>query len=125
MKTPHESAADRPWIQLPLCDPTVAELVMGQSPPSSTYNYENRGLPFFQGKADFGYISPTPRVWCSAPSRIGRMGDILMSVRAPVGDVNMAIAECALGRGVAAIRPAAGTNGAFLYYALQFNKPKL
>ncbi|MDP1698986.1 MAG: restriction endonuclease subunit S [Pseudomonas sp.] len=98
---------------------------MGQSPPSSTYNNEKIGLPFFQGKADFGYISPKPRVWCSAPSRSGKQGDILMSVRAPVGDVNLASEKCALGRGVAAIRPSEGTNGMFLFYSLQFNKPRL
>lgn len=98
---------------------------MGQSPPSSTYNTQGIGLPFFQGKADFGYINPSPRVWCSEPTRTGQAGDILMSVRAPVGDVNLATETCALGRGVAAIRAAAQSNSIFLYYALQFYKPQL
>ena len=113
------------WAIVPLGDPTVAQLVMGQSPPSSAYNSDKVGLPFFQGKADFGHISPVPRVWCSAPSRTGLPGDILMSVRAPVGDVNLATEKCALGRGVAAIRPAENVNGIFLFYTLQFCKPQL
>jgi type I restriction enzyme, S subunit len=108
-----------------LGDPNVSTLVMGQSPPSNTYNTQMIGLPFFQGKADFGYIHPSPRVWCSEPTRTGRAGDILMSVRAPVGDVNLATEACALGRGVAAIRAAPQSNSIFLYYALQFYKPQL
>lgn len=98
---------------------------MGQSPPSSTYNTDGIGLPFFQGKADFGYINPLPRVWCSEPSRVGSAGDILISVRAPVGDVNLATEACALGRGIAAIRASACTNKIFLFYALQFSKSRL
>ena len=63
---------------------------MGQSPPSPTYNSERRGLPFFQGKADFGDLHPTARKWCSQPSKLAEPGDVLISVRAPVGPTNLA-----------------------------------
>lgn len=79
-------------------------LTMGQSPPGDTYNTSSDGMPFYQGRTDFGYRFPTVRVFCSSPSRIAKNGDILVSVRAPVGDVNVAIEDCCLGRGVAGIR---------------------
>ncbi len=68
----------------------VAEILMGQSPPGSTYNERMEGLPFFQGIADFGYRHPVPRVYCTAPTRIAQLGDILLSVRAPIGKINIA-----------------------------------
>ncbi len=80
------------------------KLTMGQSPPGDSYNTDANGMPFYQGRTDFGYRFPTIRVYCSAPTRIAKQGDILVSVRAPVGDVNVAIEECCLGRGVAGIR---------------------
>ena len=83
----------------------VASVILGQSPPSSAYNEAGDGLPFFQGKVDFGLIHPTPRVWCNAGRKFATAGDILISVRAPVGDVNVARDHCAIGRGIAAIRP--------------------
>lgn len=82
----------------------VAFLNMGQSPDSSTYNSEGIGLPFFQGKKDFGKLHPQPTQYCSAPVKIAQPNDILMSVRAPVGPTNIANAECCIGRGLAAIR---------------------
>ena len=82
----------------------VADIVMGQSPPGTSYNERGEGLPFFQGKAEFGEDFPTPVKWCSAPSRIAESGDILMSVRAPVGPTNVASERCCIGRGLAAIR---------------------
>lgn len=82
----------------------IAEIVMGQSPPGETYNDEGDGLPFFQGKADFGDRYPTPRKWCSVPARIAEPEDILLSVRAPVGPTNLARENCCIGRGLAAIR---------------------
>lgn len=68
----------------------VADLIMGQSPPSSTYNEASDGLAFFQGKTDFGFRYPTPRLFCNAPLKIAKPYDILMSVRAPVGPTNIA-----------------------------------
>ena len=77
---------------------------MGQSPPGETYNTLGNGLPFFQGKAEFGKDYPTRVKWCSQPNRIAEKGDILLSVRAPVGPTNIAIEKCCIGRGLAAIR---------------------
>lgn len=77
---------------------------MGQSPPGETYNAGGIGLPFFQGKAEFGEEYPTRVKWCSQPSRIAEAGDILLSVRAPVGPTNFATERCCIGRGLAAIR---------------------
>jgi type I restriction enzyme, S subunit len=108
-----------------LGDPDVAELIFGQSPPSSTYNDQEVGLPFYQGKADFGLLYPTPRVWCSQGSKFAKPGDVLMSVRAPVGDVNIATEAAAIGRGVAAVRAGTEVDRWFLYFALMFMKPVL
>ncbi len=114
--------------QLPtrqLGDSRVAEIILGQSPPSSAYNDNENGLPFFQGKADFGLLHPTPRMWCNAGQKFARFGDVLMSVRAPVGDVNIATGDCVIGRGVAAIRAGAEVDPWFLYFALHYSKPTL
>jgi len=86
------------------------ELTMGQSPPGETYNEMGVGLPFYQGRADFGVRFPTRRVYCTTPTRFASTGDTLVSVRAPVGDVNMATERCAIGRGVAAVRHKTGSR---------------
>ena len=83
----------------------IATIIAGQSPPGSTYNESGLGLPFFQGKADFGRTHPVARKWCVAPKKIAEAGDILISVRAPVGPTNIAGERCCIGRGLAAIRP--------------------
>lgn len=93
-------------------------LVMGQSPPGDTYNESGQGLPFYQGCTDFGFRYPTPRVYCTAPTRLGRIGDTLVSVRAPVGDINMSREQCCIGRGVASIRHKLGYRS-FTYYGMQ------
>ena len=82
----------------------VCQVILGQSPPGSTYRNTPEGLPFYQGKADFGDVSPTPRVWCVAPKKIAQAGDVLISVRAPVGPTNVANERCAIGRGLAILR---------------------
>jgi type I restriction enzyme S subunit len=101
----------------------VAKLIMGQSPPSSTYNKEGEGVPFLQGKMEFGDIYPNPVIYCSSPLRLAEQNDVLMSVRAPVGDVNLAPYKVCIGRGLAAIRfdqkPA---NHIFYFYVLQLLK---
>lgn len=100
---------------------TVGEdfnLTMGQSPPGETYNEDGEGIPFFQGRADFGFRYPENRVYCTAPTRFAKAGDTLVSVRAPVGDVNMAKEECAIGRGVAAVRHITGSRS-YTYYAMK------
>ena len=93
-------------------------LTMGQSPPGDTYNDTSDGLPFYQGRTDFGFRFPTQRVFCNAPTRVAEIGDTLVSVRAPVGDVNMAIEKCCIGRGVASVRHPDGHRG-FTFYALR------
>ena len=79
--------------------------MMGQSPVSSSYNTDGIGLPFYQGNADFGEVSPVARVWCTDPKKVAQPGDILISVRAPIGAINIAAEKCCIGRGLAAIRP--------------------
>ena len=99
---------------------TVVEgfnLTMGQSPPGDTYNEECNGLPFYQGKTDFGFRFPTRRIYCTAPTRYAKPGDTLVSVRAPVGDINMANEECCIGRGVAAVRHKSGATS-FTYHSM-------
>jgi len=92
------------------------DLTMGQSPPGETYNEAGEGLPFYQGRTDFGFRFPTRRVYCTAPTRLAKAGDTLISVRAPVGDINMASEGCAIGRGVAAARHKTGSCS----YSYQF-----
>ena len=99
---------------------TVVEgfnLTMGQSPPGDTYNEEGNGLPFYQGRTDFGFRFPTRRIYCTAPTRYAKPGDTLVSVRAPVGDINMANEECCIGRGVAAVRHKSGATS-FTYHSM-------
>jgi type I restriction enzyme, S subunit len=101
----------------------VTTIIAGQSPESSTYNSIADGLPFFQGKADFQEKSPKVRIWCnSAKRKEAEPGDILMSVRAPVGSVNICNQKCIIGRGLSAIRPHANLNNYFLYYYLKCNE---
>ena len=97
----------------------VCNINMGQSPESSTYNSSSEGLPFYQGNADFGIIHPKPRVWCSAPVKIAKAGDLLISVRAPIGALNFANERCCIGRGLAALSALPNVEYGFLYYALK------
>lgn len=92
------------WKITNLGNKELAEIIMGQSPPSSTYNREGKGLPFLQGKMEFGEVYPSPVLYCSQPIKIAEPNDVLISVRAPVGDVNIAPYRLCIGRGLAAIR---------------------
>jgi len=91
-------------------------LTMGQSPPGSTYNDHGDGLPFFQGRSEFGFRYPEKRRFCSAPTRVADPDDTLVSVRAPVGDINLAWERCCIGRGVAALRHKSGSSS-FTYHS--------
>lgn len=93
------------------------DLIMGQSPPGYTYNEIGDGVPFYQGKTDFGFRYPSKRVYCSAPKRLARAGDTLVSVRAPVGHVNMAQEKCCIGRGLASVRHDSGSRS-YTYYTM-------
>jgi len=90
-------------------------IVMGQSPPGNTYNEEDMGMVFFQGRAEFGFRFPQTRLFCTQPHRLAKAGDTLVSVRAPVGDVNMAFVDCCIGRGLAAVRHKLGFTS-YTYY---------
>ena len=103
----------------------VAKIIMGQSPPSATYNTKGEGLPFFQGKADFGDIYPTPRVYCSMPNRIAEPGDILITVRAPVGPTNLNRNRSCIGRGLSALRVGNRLDRNYLFYFLRYYEPEL
>lgn len=83
--------------------PEIADINMGQSPSSSDVNEHGEGIVFFQGKAEFGKLYPTPKKYCTKPTKIASAGDILLSVRAPVGPTNLANQSTAIGRGLAAI----------------------
>jgi type I restriction enzyme S subunit len=97
----------------------VSEIILGQSPPSSSYNCEGVGLPFFQGKTEFGPLYPKAVKWCSNPKKIAQNNDILISVRAPVGPTNMAQMNCCIGRGLAAIRPKGDILSKYILYFLR------
>ncbi|BAL83709.1 putative type I restriction-modification system specificity subunit [Selenomonas ruminantium subsp. lactilytica TAM6421] len=103
----------------------VTEIIMGQSPDSESYNDKGEGIPFYQGKSDFGEVYPTVRMYCTSPKKIAMADDILMSVRAPIGDVNIAQEECCIGRGLAAIRPKENINLKYLFYLLDYYKERL
>lgn len=92
---------------------------MGQSPASAHYNQQGNGIPFFQGKADFGSLTATARYWCTKPAKLAQAGDVLLSVRAPVGPTNLAVEECCIGRGLAALRPLAGVPSAHLLWTIR------
>ena len=83
----------------------IADLNMGQSPPSEEYNTDKIGMPFLQGNAEFGSHHPTPKIYCPTAKKHANPGDILLSVRAPVGAINVANQEYGIGRGLCAIRP--------------------
>lgn len=100
----------------------ICEVIAGQSPPSNTYNKYGEGLPFFQGKSDFGVRSPKVRTWCNKPVKIAKKGDILISVRAPVGPTNICDEECCIGRGLSAIRAGKKIGSAYLQYFLKKNE---
>lgn len=106
------------WVRLG----DVCTVVLGQSPPSSTYRNHPEGLPFFQGKKDFGTVSPIPQVWCVKPSKIAEAGDILVSVRAPVGPTNLATVRCCIGRGLAALRCGIDIDRDFLLHNIKLHE---
>ena len=97
----------------------IAKITMGQSPDSSSYNEDHVGLPFFQGNADFGDLYPTERIWCSEPKKTAKPNDILISVRAPIGALNMANSECCIGRGLAAITIEDPAERNYVYHLLK------
>jgi type I restriction enzyme S subunit len=98
----------------------VCEVIAGQSPEGKFYNKEGKGVPFYQGKKDFAErVLGSPTIWTTEVTKLSRPGDILMSVRAPVGPVNLCPIEACIGRGLAAIRPSSKTDTDFIFYYLE------
>ncbi|MCF6224436.1 MAG: restriction endonuclease subunit S [Flavobacteriaceae bacterium] len=103
----------------------IADIIMGQSPSGESYNEDGIGELFYQGRTEFGFRFPSVKMYTSEPKRRASKGDILMSVRAPVGDLNIANNDCCIGRGVASLKSKINCNS-FLYYLMidvknQFN----
>lgn len=103
------------WSKGVLSD--IAEITMGQSPSGNTYNENGEGTVFFQGRAEFGFRFPTIRLFTSEPKRMARKNDTLMSVRAPVGDLNIAHEDCCIGRGLAAIH-SKDSHQSYVHYTM-------
>lgn len=102
----------------------IADVTMGQSPKSEFYNSDGNGMPFLQGNRTFGNKYPTFDTYTTKVTKIARAGDLIMSVRAPVGALNFTPVDMCLGRGVCGIRMKNG-NQDFLYYLLKYYMPLL
>lgn len=102
----------------------IAEINMGQSPPSKDCNEQGDGLPFYQGNAEFGSKYPSPQKWCKRPKKLADEGDILINVRAPVGEINIAPHKCCIGRGIAAVQ-AKDIHDKFLYQSMLLYRKNL
>ena len=100
-------------------------VIQGQSPPSATYNTDGVGLPFLQGKAEFGATYPLAVKWCSAPSKIAEPDDVLISIRAPVGPTNLCAVQSCIGRGLAAIRTLGDMPAKYILYAIRATEEEL
>lgn len=100
-------------------------IIAGQSPASKYYNTQGNGIPFFQGKADFGEVYPTVRMYCSQPTKIAEKNDILLSVRAPVGPTNLSPGTVCIGRGLTAIRPTEILNLKYLLHYFRYFESQL
>lgn len=105
---------------------TLAEVIAGQSPEGIYYNSNGQGIPFYQGKKEFGdKFLGAPTTWTTKITKLAQSGDILMSVRAPVGPINFATQEICIGRGLASIRASKLINKDFLYYFLLHKQPEI
>lgn len=102
----------------------VADITMGQSPKGDTYNEDGIGTVFFQGRGEFGFRFPTRRLFTTDPKRMAQSNDVLMSVRAPVGDLNVAYEPCCIGRGLGAIR-SKDNHQSFVLYTVFSLREKL
>lgn len=102
----------------------IAEITMGQSPSGASYNENGTGEVFYQGRAEFGTRFPTRRLYTTEPKRMAVAGDVLLSVRAPVGDLNVAYERCCIGRGLGAIHSRSGQIS-FVLYTMLALKPQL
>jgi type I restriction enzyme S subunit len=101
----------------------IANITMGQSPNGESFNELQEGMIFFQGSTDFGWRYPENRIFTNSPTRYASEDDILLSVRAPIGAINIALSNCCIGRGLAAINSKEGFNS-FLIYQMNYFKKK-
>jgi len=122
-RKPEKGNLPKGWTKEKL--PQVAEVIMGQSPPSSTYNTNRDGLPFYQGKAEFGALYPSVIKYCNSPKKIAEEGDVLISVRAPVGPTNLCNETSCIGRGLSALRTNQVTTTKYLLYYMRDIEPWL
>ena len=99
----------------------IADITMGQSPNGDSYNEVGTGTVFYQGRGEFSDRFPIRRLYTTEPKRTAKAGDVLLSVRAPVGDINVANEDCCIGRGLAAITAKKG-YASFLLYTLKMNQ---
>ena len=111
------------WTRTTLGDSCL--VIQGQSPPGATYNTNGVGLPFLQGKAEFGATYPVTVKWCSAPSKIAEPDDVLISIRAPVGPTNLCAVRSCIGRGLAAIRTQGNIPSKYVLYAMRATEEEL
>lgn len=111
------------WTAKKLAD--VAEVNMGQSPKGEFVNQDMNGMPFYQGKAEFGSVRPSPRKWCTKPTKVAEKGDILMSIRAPVGPTNYCPEKSCIGRGLAGVRAYPELHQHYLFYFFKSIEPWL
>lgn len=102
----------------------IADINMGQSPSSNSYNSEGEGVYLIQGNADIKNRKSCPRIWTNEPTKICEVGDLLLTVRAPVGAVAKSFHKACIGRGVSSIRPKSKTNIEFIYQFLLSYEPK-
>ena len=103
----------------------AAEVVLGQSPPGSSYNETEEGMPFFQGKTEFGDLWPKAAKWTTAAKKVAHENDVLLSVRAPVGPTNLAPADCAIGRGLVALRETPAASHRYLLWWMRASAHEL
>lgn len=111
------------WEWVPVGE--LCDVKLGQSPPGSSYNKTGEGTPFLQGKAEFGVTYPTVRKWTTEPKKYSDHNSVLVSVRAPVGPTNLAPTDCAIGRGLAALRPRGNVASEFVLWAMRASEARL
>lgn len=112
------------WDVEPLSN--ITEVIMGQSPDSTSYNDIGDGIPFYQGKTEFGSKYPIVKKWCNKPNKIAEKDDVLISVRAPVGEVNICADRSCIGRGLGALRSIEKKSFyLYIFYTIQYLKGKL
>ncbi len=121
----YEMFYNRGFEEVKLGDKKYFEITMGQSPAGASYNKIGKGTPFFQGKKEFGEKYPSVEQWTTEPSKLAKPNDILISVRAPVGSINLANIQCCIGRGLASIRCKEEIKMDFVYSLLKVKEKEI